>query len=106
MAKALQSPVEAIIENTGESPEEIISELRKAKSQKNPASNWIGFNAVTKNIENLKDFGIVDPLKVTKTAFINAVSVASNYLTVGAAVTEMPEKKENPPASGGGMEDY
>lgn len=106
MVKALQSPVEAIIENTGESPEEIISELRKAKSPKNPNYLWIGFNAVTKNIENLKDFGIVDPLKVTKTAFINAVSVASNYLTVGAAVTEIPEKKEMPPVSGGGMEDY
>jgi chaperonin GroEL len=94
MAKTLQSPLEAIIENTGESVEEIISELRKAKSQKVPNVNWIGFNAVTKNIENLKDYGIVDPLKVTKTAFTNAVSVASNYLTVGAAVTEIPEKKE------------
>ena len=106
MSKALQSPVEAIIENTGESPEEIINELRHAKSQKNPNYLWIGFNAVTKNIENLKDYGIVDPLKVTKTAFVNAVSVASNYLTVGAAVTEIPEKKETPPVSGGGMEDY
>lgn len=96
MDKALQSPVEAIIENSGESSEEVLAELRKAKSQKNANANWIGFNSLTNKIENLKDYGIVDPLKVTKTAFINAVSVASNYLTIGAAVTEIPEKKETP----------
>ena len=107
MAKALRAPVEAIIENSGESPEEIVAELMQIKSK--PNSNWIGFNALTNSIGNLKDYGIVDPLKVTKTAFINAVSVAANYLTVGAAVTEIPEK--NPPSGGagmphGGMEDY
>ena len=107
MAKALSAPVEAIIENSGESPEEIVAELMQIKSK--PNSNWIGFNALTNSIGNLKDYGIVDPLKVTKTAFINAVSVAANYLTVGAAVTEIPEK--NPPSGGagmphGGMEDY
>ena len=107
MAKALSAPVEAIIENSGESPEEIVAELMQIKSK--PNSNWIGFNALTNSIGNLKDYGIVDPLKVTKTAFINAVSVAANYLTVGAAVTEIPEKKETShmPAGGmGGMEDY
>ena len=107
MAKALSAPVEAIIENSGESPEEIVAELMQIKSK--PNSNWIGFNALTNSIGNLKDYGIVDPLKVTKTAFINAVSVAANYLTVGAAVTEIPEKKETPtmPHGGmGGMEDY
>ena len=76
----------------------------QAKSK--PNSNWIGFNAVTNKVENLKDYGIMDPLKVTKTAFVNAVSVAANYLTVGAAITEIPEKKEMPAMPQGGMEDY
>ncbi|MFY9493489.1 MAG: chaperonin GroEL [Minisyncoccia bacterium] len=104
MAKALSAPVEAIIENSGESPEEVMAELMQAKAK--PNSNWIGFNALTNSIGNLKDYGIVDPLKVTKTAFINAVSVAANYLTVGAAVTEIPDKKETPHMPAGGMEDY
>ena len=107
MAKALSAPVEAIIENSGESPEEVVAELMQIKSK--PNSNWMGFNALTNSIGNLKDYGIVDPLKVTKTAFINAVSVAANYLTVGAAVTDIPEKKETPhmpPGGMGGMEDY
>ena len=61
----------------------------------------MGWNAVTNKIEDLKEAGVVDPLKVTKIAFINAVSVASTYLTIGAAVTEIPEKKN--PSPGGGM---
>lgn len=104
MARALGSPLEAIIENSGESPEEIIIELTKAKSK--PNSDWVGFNAITNEIGNLKDYGIVDPLKVTKTAFINAVSVAANYLTIGAAVTDIPEKKETPNMPHGGMDEY
>ncbi|MEK7629499.1 MAG: chaperonin GroEL [Patescibacteria group bacterium] len=104
MFEALRSPVKAIIENSGESVEEVIGELMQAKSK--PNSNWIGFNAVTNKVENLKDYGIMDPLKVTKTAFVNAVSVAANYLTVGAAITEIPEKKEMPAMPQGGMEDY
>jgi len=47
-------------------------------------------------IGDLKEAGIVDPLKVTKTAFTNAISVAANYLTIGAAISEIPEKKDNP----------
>ncbi|MBI2052371.1 MAG: chaperonin GroEL [Candidatus Sungbacteria bacterium] len=104
MQKALRAPVEAIIENSGESVDEKVAELIAVKSK--PNSNWIGFNAITNTIGNLKDYGIVDPLKVTKTAFINAISVAANYLTVGAAVTDIPEKKETPAMPQGGMEDY
>jgi len=97
--KITEAPVRAIIANSGENPEEIIKELKKRKEKGN--GEWIGFNAVKNNIGDLKNLGIVDPLKVTKTAFVNAVSVASNYLTIGAAITEIPEKKNSP--SGGGM---
>ena len=50
-------------------------------------------------------------LKVTKMAFTNAISVAANYLTVGAAITNIPEKKGAPSAMPPGMpgmggEDY
>ncbi|MBI2020884.1 chaperonin GroEL [Candidatus Giovannonibacteria bacterium] len=103
LEKALRSPLEAIVVNSGESPEKIISEIKteKEKAKENSAGYWIGFNAMTNKIGDLKEAGIVDPLKVTKTALINAISVASNYLTVGAAVTEIPEKKESGPAMGG-----
>ncbi|KKU94261.1 MAG: 60 kDa chaperonin [Candidatus Jorgensenbacteria bacterium GW2011_GWA1_48_13] len=93
--KAREAPLRAIIENSGLQAEEIIGKLRSEKNI------WTGFNAIDNKITNLKEAGIIDPLKVTKTAFLNAVSVAANYLTVGVAITDIPEKKEAPPAGGG-----
>lgn len=108
LGKALLAPLTAIIENSGMNAEtvrgEIIEHKKKAKDGK--SGEWIGFNASTNEVTDLKKAGIVDPLKVTKTAFKNAVSVASNYLTIGAAVTDIPkEEDDTPPAAGmgGGM---
>lgn len=97
ISKALLAPLSAIIENSGESSDEIIRELINLhNTEKNI---WIGFNAMTNEINNLKESGIIDPLKVTKTAFMNAISVASTYLKVGVAIVDLPEKKKG----GGGM---
>ena len=101
LQKAMWAPLRAIIANSGESPDAIMDKLRKDRG----GNNWLGFNAATNKIENLKEAGIIDPLKVTKTAFLNAVSVASTYLTVGAAITSVPEKKEKS-APGMGDMDY
>ncbi|MEK7076836.1 MAG: TCP-1/cpn60 chaperonin family protein, partial [Patescibacteria group bacterium] len=101
LMKALESPISAIVANSGESPSKILSELMAEKSKNE--NLWTGFNALTNKIGDLKEAGIVDPLKVVKTALLNAVSVASTYLTIGAAVSEIP-KKETPPAGGSGME--
>ena len=98
--KALESPLRAIIANSGESPEKITREIRAEQEKTN--NKWVGFNSVTNKIDDLKEAGIIDPLKVTKTAFINALSVASTYLVMGAAITDIPEKKaEMPPMPGG-----
>lgn len=93
LMEVLCAPIYAIVANSGESPTKIIEELKKAKEK--DKNIWIGFNAITNEISNLKEVGIIDPLKVTKTAFVNAISVAANYLTIGAAVTDIPEKKED-----------
>ena len=90
LLKALQSPLEAIANNSGADFKTVVGELEEKKGD----NIWFGFNAITNKVGDLKEAGIIDPLKVTKMAFTNAVSVASNYLTVGAAVTEIPEKKE------------
>jgi chaperonin GroEL len=96
LARALQAPIRAIVENSGESPDRIVAELQARKN-----TPWIGFNAVTNKMADLKEAGIIDPLKVTKMAFTNALSVAANYLTIGAAITNVPEKKSG--AGGAGM---
>ncbi|MGC9046616.1 MAG: chaperonin GroEL [Minisyncoccia bacterium] len=91
---ACQAPLASIISNSGESSEKIIQKLQDRKKNE----LWVGFNALTNEIGDLKEAGIIDPLKVTKIAFVNAVSVAATYLTIGAAMSIIPEKKSpNPP---------
>jgi chaperonin GroEL len=87
---ALEAPLTAIIINSGESPSVIVQELKRKKEETKDI--WFGFNASTNKIVNLKEVGIIDPLKVVKTAFINSLSVAANYLMIGAAITDLPEK--------------
>jgi len=101
LRRALEAPVRAIVENSGESADRVIDELSKRGSNE----PWKGFNALTnKTMGDLREAGIIDPLKVTRSAFMNAVSVAANYLTIGAAVTNIPEKKDAMPGGmGGGM---
>ncbi len=112
LKRALEAPLFAIVMNSGESPSSVINELGLKKQASNDVNDiWLGFNAVTNKMANLKEAGIIDPLKVVKTAFINAVSVAANYLTVGAAITDLPKKEEKGMSGGmpGGMgmgEDY
>ncbi len=98
LRRALEAPLTAIVENSGESPESIKKELSSIKMKSKDV--WTGFNAITNKIGDLKEAGIIDPLKVVKTALRNAVSVAANYLTIGVAVTNIPEKKGS---AGGGM---
>jgi chaperonin GroEL len=105
LLRALRAPLAAIIANSGESASKI-EDIRRKKVESSDV--WLGFNAVTNKIANLKEAGIIDPLKVVKTAFVNAVSVAANYITVGVAMTAIPEKKDKavPPGMGGGEMDY
>ena len=58
-----------------------------------------GYNAATGETEDLVKAGVIDPAKVTKTAMLNAASIAGLMLTTEALVSEIPE--ETP--AGGGM---
>ena len=97
LMRAMKAPLTAIVTNSGEAPEVVFQKLSGRKANE----NWKGFNAVKNELGDLKEAGIIDPLKVTKTAFTNAISVASNYLMVGVAVTNIPEKDKG--AGGMGM---
>lgn len=101
MKKALQAPLISIIENSGKPSLSVVNELAEKKNKHK--DDWLGFNSLDNKIMNLKEAGIIDPLKVVKTAFINAVSVAGTYLSAGAAIVELPEKKEKAHAGMEGM---
>jgi chaperonin GroEL len=92
LKRALEAPLTAIVTNSGETPRIFIDQLLREKT--GGRNTWLGFNAITNKIGDLKEAGIIDPLKVVKTAFTNALSVASTYLTVGAAIADIPKKEE------------
>jgi len=98
---ACEAPIRAILRNGGQDDERIVGELKDKKAGGKKEQVWHGYDANLNKFADLKEAGIVDPLKVTKSAFMNALSVATTCLTIGAAVTEIPEKNE--PPMGGGM---
>jgi len=77
---ATVAPMKKIIENAGMSPDLIINTLIGIEEEE------IGFNAKTGAFENLIETGVIDPVKVTKTALRNAASAAGTLLTTNCAV--------------------
>lgn len=94
LKKALEEPVRQIAENAGVDGSVVMENIKKA-------TEGHGFNAATGQYEDMVAAGIVDPTKVTRSALQNAASIASMLLTTEAAVTDIPEKKNEPQMPGG-----
>lgn len=82
--RALEEPVRQIAYNAGYEGSVIIDKLKNSEL-------GTGFNAVTGEWVNMMDAGIIDPVKVTRSALQNAASVASLILTTEAVVANKPE---------------
>jgi chaperonin GroEL len=95
---ALQKPLRKLAENAGADSGYIVREVEKA-------SGNYGFNALTGEFQDLVAAGVIDPVKVTRSALQNAASVATMILTTEALVTDIPEKNPPAPMPGGGMGD-
>lgn len=97
--KALEEPLRQIVSNAGLSDASVVMNQVVA----NKGANY-GYNALTDKYESdMLKAGIIDPLKVTRTALENAVSVAALLLTTEAAVVDIPEEKKDMPAGMPGM---
>ncbi|MBC8424978.1 chaperonin GroEL, partial [bacterium] len=98
VARSVEEPLRMIVENAGLEGSLVVAELRDHKNPK-----W-GFNAATMEYEDLLAAGIIDPVKVTRSALQNAASIAAMLLTTEACVTDEPEKDApQMPDMGGGM---
>lgn len=96
--KALQAPIRQIVENAG-----VEGSIVVGKILENNSSSY-GFNAQTEEYVDMVATGIIDPVKVVRTALQDAASVASLIITTEAAITEAPKKDSPMPAMpGGGM---
>ena len=94
--EALLSPLRNIAANAGAAQDVVVDKVRQMKGNE-------GFNALTGKYEDMVKARIIDPKKVTRSALQNAASVASMFLTLEAAVAEIPKKEEHAPMQGGGM---
>ncbi|HGQ5288176.1 TPA: chaperonin GroEL [Streptococcus pneumoniae] len=89
--RALEEPVRQIAHNAGFEGSIVIDRLKNAEF-------GIGFNAATGEWVNMIDQGIIDPVKVSRSALQNAASVASLILTTEAVVANKPEPVAPAPA--------
>jgi chaperonin GroEL len=94
--RALQALVRQIAENAGDEASIVVGKILEKNED-----NW-GYNAQTSEYGDMIAMGIVDPVKVVRTALQNAASVASLLITTEAMIAELP-KKDAP--MGGGMPD-
>jgi chaperonin GroEL len=97
--KALQSPIRQIVENAGVEGSIVVGKIL------DNASISFGFNAQTEEYVDMIEAGIIDPVKVVRTALQDAASVASLLITTEATIAEAPKKAAGAPGGmpGGGM---
>ncbi len=89
--KALEAPMKQIADNAGIEGSIVVEEVKK-----NDDVNY-GFNAATLEYGDMYKFGVIDPVKVVRSALQNAASVAGLMLTTECAITEIPEKEKSTP---------
>src|SRR5687767_7983600 len=91
--KAISEPLRWIATNAGQEGSIVVQKVKDAKGDD-------GYNAGSDKYENLVTAGVIDPVKVVRTALQNASSIASLLLTTEALVSEIPEEKKE--SAGGG----
>lgn len=94
--KALDAPLHIIVANAGLEGSVIVNKVRESKT-------GIGFDATKEEYVDMVEVGILDPVKVTRSALQNACSVASTLLTTESVVANIKEDTPAMPAGGPGM---
>lgn len=88
VARALEAPLKAISENAGLNGAVIINQVKSKET-------GTGFDVLSEKYVDMLQEGIIDPVKVTKSALENAVSISATLLTTEAAVADIKEKTTN-----------
>jgi chaperonin GroEL len=98
VVQALFAPFKQIVQNAGRDDSALLIDLMIKKENG-------GWNAISEEIVDMLEAGIIDPVKVTRSGVENAASAAAVLLTTEAAVADEPEEKKEAPGMGdmGGM---
>lgn len=96
--RAMEEPLRQIATNSGDSADVVVNKVAEG-------SGTYGYNAATHQYGDLLEMGVIDPTKVTKTALVNAASIAGLLLTTDCAIYEIPQenKQSSSPAMDMGM---
>jgi chaperonin GroEL len=92
--KSIEEPLRWIASNAGQEGSIVVQRVKDGKGEE-------GYNASSDKYENLVAAGVIDPVKVVRTALQNSSSIASLLLTTEALVSEIPEDKKEAPMGGG-----
>jgi len=98
VARSVTEPLRQIAVNSGMEGGVVVEKVLSLKGAK-------GLNAATGEYEDLFKAGVIDAVKVTRSALQNAASIAALFLTTEAVIVDKPEK-EAAPMGGGGMDDF
>ncbi|MFM2308702.1 MAG: hypothetical protein RLY87_822 [Chloroflexota bacterium] len=103
LRRALEEPMRILARNAGEEGSVIIDAVRRIQAEKKNTN--LGYNVMNGEFIDLVKEGIIDPVKVTRSAVQNAISIAALILTTEALIADLPEDKPAPmPQGGGGMD--
>jgi len=94
MRRALEEPMRQIAENAGADGAVVVETVRRMHKEEN--NDNIGYDVLTNDYGDMVVKGIIDPVKVTRSALENAASIAAMILTTEALITEIPEKEKPP----------
>ncbi len=97
LRRALEEPMRMIASNAGLDGPVVIEKVRALHAS---GKKTTGYDVLTNDYVDMLEAGIIDPVKVTRSAVENACSIAAMILTTSALVTDIPEKDK--PMSGGG----
>jgi chaperonin GroEL len=106
---SLEAPLRQIADNTDADPSGIVTYIQQGSGYRGyDFSKYVRNDWETGSVEDMLAAGIVDPVKVTRLALENAVSIASTLVTTESIVVDKPEKKDDghshgAPGMGGGM---
>jgi len=95
VAKAVDEPLRWIAQNGGDNGHVVVSKVRDGKTGE-------GYNAATGEYGDLVAQGVLDPVKVTRSALVNAASIAGMLLTTETLVVDKPEEEQEPAGTGHG----
>ncbi len=101
LRRALEEPMRMIATNAGLDGAVVIEKVRELHKQGNKTT---GYDVLANDYVDMLEAGIIDPVKVTRSAVENATSIAAMILTTEALITDIPEKEQAMPGGEmGGM---